>query len=362
MKLLFLLLELLALLIAGCAAHAIADNEDKSEPEPAPIVDDGQPAPDSAGSSVPLKVSAPASVVATIFEALGDSGTLTLTGEARKIVRDDVTLNLPTETKADYSLTDEGGTITFAKPLPTVTAKIFAGIKVSPSLTKIELNSDDTMTAHVKSLFGTHKRTFPLGWQTEESLAPQTTPTTRCQCGCNREGCQCGRAASLAGCSSLTPPPELAQVEATPLQYKRAQNRERENRGVMITADWCPPCIPVTRDEIPKLERSGWLINKGPQSHLLVLDYDTDSKAIEALKQLPHAAGVKSPTSLPAFLRIQSNQITGIHEGAMDAAQIARFVYPSLAASQAAAAGENTAKPVTGGQQRQPCPKCGKYH
>lgn len=161
------LISLLLLIAAGCAARcpANSDVDPVEPPEPTPIVDDGLTSPASTGES--LRLSAPASIVAMIHELLGDKGTLSLNAETRKIVRDDVTVTIPSETSATYLLGGEGGTITFAKPWPTVTAKLFAGIKVSPSLVKIVLNADDTVTAHVKSIIGTHKRTFPIGWESE---------------------------------------------------------------------------------------------------------------------------------------------------------------------------------------------------
>ena len=161
---------LASLLASGCVASVPVE-----PPEPTPIVDDGPISPDSTGES--LRLSAPASIVATVHEMLGDNGTITLSGEARKIVRDDITINVSNATSAAYSLTNEGGTITFAKPFPTVTAKLFAGIKVSPSLVKVVLNSDDTATAHVKSILGTHKRTFPLTWEATDEDAGAAAAT-----------------------------------------------------------------------------------------------------------------------------------------------------------------------------------------
>lgn len=163
--LLAVILMAFVFLTSGCAAHAITEHDEP--PEPTPLVDDDLRDSESAASSIPLRVSAPASIVATVHELLGDAGTLTLNGAARQIVRDDLTVTLPPATLAEFALASDGGTIAFAKPLPTVTAKLFAGIKVSPSLTKIVLNADDTATAHVRSLLGTHKRTFPLTWETD---------------------------------------------------------------------------------------------------------------------------------------------------------------------------------------------------
>ena len=159
---LLLLLRIAGVALSICAGGCVARVPAEEKHEPGEHIVEPSRTPDAT-----FTMNAPERIVEIIHDILGDNGALQLNTKQHKLTHDDLTVTLPDETHANYELTPDGGTITFEKPEPIVTAKLFAGIKVSPSLEKIVLNADDTATAHVRSLFGTHKRTFPLGWETE---------------------------------------------------------------------------------------------------------------------------------------------------------------------------------------------------
>lgn len=162
----------------------------------------------------------------------------------------------------------------------------------------------------------------------------------RVRCACGKQ-CKCG-AKGIA-------PPTGDGIAAAGIQ--------RANRGVMVSAAWCGPCITIKTNELPKLTRSEWLINEGPRSHLLVLDFDSDAGEVAELLELPGAP--ERIASLPTFFRVEGDKITDTHEGSMTADQIARFVYPSLAKE----AGGQPVKAAPGGNSSGPvCPRCGKVH
>lgn len=187
---------------------------------------------------------------------------------------------------------------------------------------------------------------------------PKPSPSTHCDCGGSgyitdaknwkRVRCPCGKNCKC-GSKGIAPPADVIAVADVP----------RANRGVIVSQDIrkCPPCRVLKETELPKMERSEWLINQGPQSHLLVLDFDNDSGGVAELLELPGAP--ERINFLPAFFRLEGNKITDTHEGSMTADQIARFVYPSLKQE----AGEPAkSAPGSGASGGQVCPRCGKVH
>jgi len=171
----------------------------------------------------------------------------------------------------------------------------------------------------------------------------------RVRCACGKK-CKCGS-------KGIAPPSSGEAAEAAAL----TAGVPRANRGVIVSAEWCGPCNTIKNVELPKLKRSDWLVNEGPPSHLLVIDYDEDLVLMSELLELPGAP--ERITSLPTFFRIEGNKITATHEGVMAADQIARFIYPSLekeagGTAKAAPGGGNASDNTTG----QVCPRCGKVH
>jgi len=126
---------ILSLLLGGCVSATTPIVEDDTQPVPVPI--DVPP-----GS---VSVSASPDAFAAIHEWLGDENTITV-GKPLTVNRPEVVLNVPAGANVSYSITDEAGVFQFAKPLPTVKAKVL-GFSVSPSLSQVTLKPDGSGVA-----------------------------------------------------------------------------------------------------------------------------------------------------------------------------------------------------------------------
>jgi len=151
---------LLASLIAGCMSPINAD-----------IVDDGgdvivEPVPIDTPS---IAVSASPDAFAEIAGWLGTSNTITV-ANATTIEQDAVTVNVPAGAKVSYQFADDLGTFTFAKPLPSVTAKVL-GWKVSPALSVVTLRPSGDGSA--KTSLGTYR----FKWLAEDDAGSAATPS-----------------------------------------------------------------------------------------------------------------------------------------------------------------------------------------
>lgn len=188
---------------------------------------------------------------------------------------------------------------------------------------------------------------------------PKPSPSTHCDCGGSgfitdakhwkRVRCSCGK-----GCQCVTKGLAPARFQRTITKTEQP----RANRGVMVTAEWCQPCVTIKNIEIPKLVASGWLIGPNQADHLQTIDYDRDAAALDSLLTLPGAP--ERVQSLPTFFRIEDGKITDTHEGVMSATQVATFIYPSLAKETGGVqSAQTTAAQNQGGQV---CPRCGKVH
>jgi len=171
-----------AIFLSGCVqTHRI------NQPEPEPVVEDvtPEPAPEPKPLEAPaLSVSAPATMVASIHELFGDSGTITIKRPKPLVVdKGDTKLTFGTETTLDFTLTEDGGHLTFAQPMPVITARIWGPVKAQPWLKDIQLNADDsaTVTAH-SSVYGDKKRTFDLKWREEGSSSASDLPVVELFC------------------------------------------------------------------------------------------------------------------------------------------------------------------------------------
>lgn len=167
-----ILLTAVALLAsAGCVQPV------DTEPKPAPIV--VQPIEDETPDGLALTVEAEASLVATLHEIIGGSGSVTLNpAEAIVVERPEATLTIKPGTSIRYTMTSDGGRFDFGTPRPRVTAKVW-GLKVSPELTRLDLASDNTGTAHVQSGPVKLQRRFSIGWEQTSGATeqPATRPT-----------------------------------------------------------------------------------------------------------------------------------------------------------------------------------------
>jgi hypothetical protein len=163
------------IMIAACLCGLCGCVQPNPEIQPAPrppvIIDDSESEKDQ---PLTLTVSAADSLLATLHETLGDSGSLTINPAAPIIIhRPQATLTIKPGTQLKYNLTAAGGTISFGEPKPSVSASVW-GIKMTPQLSRVELRPDNTGTAHVESGPLKLSRQFSLGWL-ESSGTPATT-------------------------------------------------------------------------------------------------------------------------------------------------------------------------------------------
>ena len=155
------LAAMLASLIAGgCMSPINAD-----------IVDDGG---DVIVEPVPIDtptvaVSASPDAFASIAAWLGASNTITVKS-AMAIEQEAVTVNVPAGATVSYQFSEELGTFTFAKPLPSVTAKVL-GWKVSPSLSVVTLRPSGDGSA--KTSLGTYR----FKWLADDDAGSAATPS-----------------------------------------------------------------------------------------------------------------------------------------------------------------------------------------
>ena len=104
-------------------------------------------------TSPAIAVTASPDAFAEIAGWLGKTNTITV-ANATTIDRDAVTVNVPAGATVSYQFSDDLGTFTFAKPLPSVTAKVL-GWKVSPSLSVVTLRPSGDGSA--KTSLGTYR-------------------------------------------------------------------------------------------------------------------------------------------------------------------------------------------------------------
>ena len=150
---------LACLLASGCIAPINTD-----------IVDDGgdvivEPVPIDAPT---VAVTASPDAFAEIAGWLGSSNTITV-ANATTIEQDAVTVNVPAGAKVSYSFADDLGTFTFAKPLPSVTAKVL-GWKVSPWLSVVTLRPDGSGVA------ATGLGKYKFRWLADDDAGSAATP------------------------------------------------------------------------------------------------------------------------------------------------------------------------------------------
>lgn len=115
------------------------------------------------GSAPSIAVTASPDAFASIAAWLGKSNTITIK-EATAIEQEAVTVNVPAGATVSYKFTDDLGTFTFAKPLPTVKASVL-GFKVSPSLSVVTLKPDGSGVA------ATGLGKYKFRWLADETAA-----------------------------------------------------------------------------------------------------------------------------------------------------------------------------------------------
>lgn len=154
------LAAMLTSLIAGCMSPIVTDIVD----------DDGdvivEPVPIDAPT---VAVSASPDAFAEIAGWLGTSNTITV-ANATTIDRDAVTVHVPAGATVSYQFSEELGTFTFARPLPSVTAKVL-GWKVSPSLSVVTLRPDGSGVA------ATGLGKYKFRWLADDDAGSAATPS-----------------------------------------------------------------------------------------------------------------------------------------------------------------------------------------
>lgn len=169
----------LAVVVSGCIAPA--DPEPPPNPRPDPVI--VSPPDDEPARDLTLEVSAEASLVATLYELLGDSGTLTVNPAAPIVLRrPEATLTISPGSRLSYELSPTGGAIRFTEPRPTVSVRKW-GLKLSPRLARLDLSADNTGTAHVESGPIKFSKRFSLSWDETDpagqSIDPPPLPVVR---------------------------------------------------------------------------------------------------------------------------------------------------------------------------------------
>jgi hypothetical protein len=144
-------------------------------PVPKPII--VAPVTDDTPDDMTLTVTAADSLVATLHEIIGNGGSVTLNpAEPIVVTRPEATLTIKPGTVLTYTMTESGGQFIFSDPRPRVTAKVW-GLKVSPELTRLDLNSDNTGTAHVQSGPIKLQKRFSLAWESGTGSTGTTAQT-----------------------------------------------------------------------------------------------------------------------------------------------------------------------------------------
>ena len=152
---------LVFLLCSGCVQNSGPDDPlPPPSPKPKPVIVEPEPLPEP----ITLSVTAADSLLSTLHETLGDSGSITINPESAIVIRrPQATLTIKPGTKLSYDLTNSGGSISFSNPRPSVSASVW-GIKVTPQLARLDLKPDNTGTAHVEAGPLKLSRQFSLGW------------------------------------------------------------------------------------------------------------------------------------------------------------------------------------------------------
>jgi predicted RNA-binding Zn-ribbon protein involved in translation (DUF1610 family) len=131
----------LPLLLLGCMSPLPADVDHDGGDE----IDVVQPDPLLHDVSTTVTVTASPDAFAAMAAWLGKENTITVKNETT-IEQDAVTVNVPAGATVAYTFSDDLGTFTFAKPLPTVKASVL-GFKVSPSLSVVTIKPDGSGVA-----------------------------------------------------------------------------------------------------------------------------------------------------------------------------------------------------------------------
>ena len=191
--------------LSGCIAPASPPDDTTEKNPPPPVIVSPDDSPED--RDISLAVSAEASLVATLYELLGDSGSLTVDPSSPIVLRrPEATLTIAPGTRLEYELGPSGGSITFANPRPTVSVRKW-GLKLSPRLARLDLSTDNTGTAHVESGPLKFSRRFDIAWTDTDPIGqspavaelPVVTMFTATWCGACKTADTALAAASAAG-------------------------------------------------------------------------------------------------------------------------------------------------------------------
>ncbi len=148
------------------------------------LPDDFQPSgrdedPTNTGSAPP-RIEAGETLLMTLAEVLGPSGSLIVKPDAPiTIRRPEATLTIRPGTEIRYKLSGATGSLTFGPPTPQVEAKIL-GMRLKPDLTSLDLFADNSGVARTASNgIPLPPKRFSLGWENTPAVqAAESKPIT----------------------------------------------------------------------------------------------------------------------------------------------------------------------------------------
>jgi len=177
-------------------------------------------------------------------------------------------------------------------------------------------------TGKIKSGDGIIDIPCPYG----DDVTPDTpTPSTKCQCGCGRENCKCGKSAVGCAAPAITPFPVTA-----PMPSKLLMGTEEKPiyYSYLFSAVWCGPCQSIKDNEIPKLKNVGWKFtnNKWEEgTNVVLVDID----------EHPELARQYLVDAIPRLIVVRNGVKIGDKSGFMTYLEFANFHNDTINADKA---------------------------
>lgn len=129
--------------------------------------------------SAPPRIEAGESLLTTLAEILGPSGSLIVKPDAPVTIRrPEATLTIRPGTEIRYKLSGATGSLVFGQPTPQVEAKVL-GMRLKPDLTSLDLFADNSGVARTASNgIPLPPRRFKLGWEPTPAVQATSQPIT----------------------------------------------------------------------------------------------------------------------------------------------------------------------------------------
>lgn len=196
---LILIALLVALIATGCATAfaspasasiAVIDASIRAVASARPTLpDDFSNESDTDVGAAPNVMAAAPGLLATLNQTLGEEGSIVLNPTRPvTITKDGTKITYGPGTTILYATTTDAAILTFTKPFPKIDTKVL-GLRVSPELTQLRLNADNSGTAFTRSSgINLPPKTFRLTWDEAAVLSSAV-----CNCGCGKTDCTCAR-------------------------------------------------------------------------------------------------------------------------------------------------------------------------